>query len=143
MKGVYIIHDAMSGKRYVGSAYGDTGLWARWEQYATTLHGGNIDLRALVEREGDDYARDNLMFALFEFWAMRTSDEFVLKREAYWKSVLLSRQFGHNRKLAGGPRRTSDWRNPWRAPPSETTKAPLSTGLSEVPPRGFEPRFPP
>ena len=96
MKGVYVIHDRSSGKAYVGSAYGDTGVWARWGQYVDSLHGGNINLRALVEDEGDAYVRDNLIFALLEFWPMRTSDEYVLEREAYWKRVLLSREFGHN-----------------------------------------------
>lgn len=96
MKGVYVIHDCTSGKPYVGSAYGDTGIWARWEQYVNSLHGGSIDLRALVEEQGDEYVRDNLIFALLEFWPMRTSDEYVLEREAYWKRVLLSREFGHN-----------------------------------------------
>jgi hypothetical protein len=28
---------------------------------------------------------------------MRTSDEHVLTREAYWKDVLLSRKFGYNK----------------------------------------------
>lgn len=96
MKGVYVIHDRTSGKPYVGSAYGDTGIWARWGQYVASLHGGNIDLRDLVDREGDEYVRDNLVFALLEFWSMRVPDDFVFEREAYWKRVLLSREFGHN-----------------------------------------------
>jgi hypothetical protein len=96
MKGVYVIHDCTSGKGYVGSAYGDTGIWTRWKQYVDSLHGGNINLRALVDKEGDEYVRDNLIFALLEFWPMRTPDDYVLEREAYWKRVLLSREFGHN-----------------------------------------------
>lgn len=97
MKGVYAIHDRTSGKPYIGSAYGDTGIWARWAQYVESLHGGNIDLRALVDREGEAYVQDNLTFALLEFWSMRTPDDYVLERERYWKEVLLSRNFGHNK----------------------------------------------
>ena len=97
MKGVYVIHDRTSGKPYIGSAYGDTGIWARWAEYVDSLHGGNIDLRALVDREGEAYVQDNLTFALLEFWSMRTPDDFVLEREGYWKEVLLSRDFGHNK----------------------------------------------
>lgn len=97
MKGVYVLHDRVSGEPYVGSAYGDTGIWARWGQYVESLHGGNVDLRALVEQEGDEYVRENLLFALLEFWSMRTSDDYVIERENYWKDVLLSRRFGHNR----------------------------------------------
>ena len=42
MKGVYAIHDQVTGKPYVGSAYGDTGIWARLGEYAASLHGGNL-----------------------------------------------------------------------------------------------------
>lgn len=97
MKGVYVIHDFQTGKPYVGSACGDTGIWARLCQYVDSLHGGNKDLRELIGQKGADYARANLSFALLEFWSMRTADDHVLKRESYWKDVLLSRQFGHNK----------------------------------------------
>ncbi|MGO9151836.1 GIY-YIG nuclease family protein [Mycobacterium sp.] len=97
MKGVYVIHDVETGKPYVGSAYGDTGIWARLCQYVDSLHGGNKALRELVGQKGPEYASSNLRFALLEFWSMRTADEHVLKRESYWKDVLLSRKFGLNR----------------------------------------------
>jgi hypothetical protein len=42
MKGVYVIHDRETGQRYVGSAYGDTGIWQRWATYAATLHGAGL-----------------------------------------------------------------------------------------------------
>jgi len=97
MKGVYVIHDQVTGKPYVGSASGDTGIWARLGEYIASLHGGNLALRELVGRKGVDYARANLRFALLEFWSMRTSDEHVIAREVYWKEVLMSRAFGNNR----------------------------------------------
>jgi hypothetical protein len=97
MKGVYVIHDQLTGKAYVGSAYGDTGLWARLGEYVASLHGGNVALRELVGEGGPEYARANLRFALLEFWSMRTSDAQVLDREGYWKEVLLTREFGNNR----------------------------------------------
>lgn len=97
MKGVYVIHDQETGKPYVGSACGDTGIWARVCQYVDSLHGGNTALRELVGQKGPEYARTNLRFALLEFWSMRTADEHVLARESYWKEVLLSRKFGLNR----------------------------------------------
>jgi hypothetical protein len=97
MKGVYVIHDRLTGEPYVGSAYGDTGIWQRWTHYAESIHGDNVGLRALVEGRGADYARENLTFALLEFWSMRTEDQHVLNREAYWKQVLLSRSLGYNK----------------------------------------------
>lgn len=45
MKGVYVIHDQESGEPYVGSAYGDTGIWQRWSYYAATLQGDNLGLK--------------------------------------------------------------------------------------------------
>jgi hypothetical protein len=97
MKGVYVIHDKETGRRYVGSAYGDTGIWQRWTTYATTLHGGNVGLKELLEEKGEEYYRTNMRFALLEYWAMRTDDNHVLERESYWKDVLHARALGHNR----------------------------------------------
>jgi hypothetical protein len=97
MKGVYVIHDQKTGMPYVGSACGDTGLWSRLVEYVTTLHGGDVALRELVNSKGRENARADLRFALLEFWSMRTSDEYVLAREGYWKDVLLSRKFGYNK----------------------------------------------
>ena len=97
MKGVYVIHDQTTGARYVGSAYGDTGIWQRWSTYAQTLHGNNVGLRELLEEKGADYFRANMRFALLEFWSMRTDDSHVLERESYWKDVLHARSLGHNK----------------------------------------------
>jgi hypothetical protein len=39
VKGVYLITDKSNNKRYVGSAYGDSGIWSRWAclpDYATS-----------------------------------------------------------------------------------------------------------
>lgn len=97
MKGVYVIHDQVTGARYVGSASGDTGIWQRWSTYAATLHGNNVGLEELVRAEGEEYFRTNMKFALLEFWSMRTDDDHVLQRESYWKDVLHARSLGHNR----------------------------------------------
>ncbi len=97
MKGVYVIHDQETGQRYVGSAYGDTGIWSRWATYAETLHGGNKGLIELVEEKGEEYYRTNMRFALLEYWSMRTDDGHVLERESYWKEVLHARSLGHNK----------------------------------------------
>lgn len=96
VKGIYAIHDRTTGKAYVGSAYGETGIWSRWGQYNDTIHGGNVELRQIIDRDGDT-ARDNLIFSLLEYWPPRTSDDIVLEREGYWKTVLMSRApFGYN-----------------------------------------------
>jgi hypothetical protein len=97
MKGVYVIHDKETGQRYVGSAYGDTGIWQRWSTYATSLHGGNVGLKELLTEKGTEYYVTNMRFALLEYWSMRTDDHHVLERESYWKDVLHARTLGHNK----------------------------------------------
>lgn len=97
MKGVYVIHDQETGAPYVGAAYGDDGIWQRLCTYAATLHGGNVQLKALVAEKGEQYALQNLRFALLECLTARTDDQRVIEREGYWKQVLMSRMFGNNR----------------------------------------------
>ncbi len=49
--GIYLILATHSGHQYIGSAYGAEGIWGRWGQYAQDGHGGNVQLRKLVEQE--------------------------------------------------------------------------------------------
>jgi hypothetical protein len=98
IKGIYLITDAVTGRRYVGSAYGEDGIWSRWCSYAATGHGGNIELRALVADPTLAYCRGAFRFALLEHRPARTPDEVILAREAWWKRVLLTRgKDGFNR----------------------------------------------
>jgi hypothetical protein len=91
VKGVYLITDLKTGKRYVGSAYGDSGVWSRWCAYAASGHGGNVELQVLHAAEGMEYFRTNFQFALLEHRGFRTSDELILRREEFWKQLLLTR----------------------------------------------------
>jgi hypothetical protein len=98
VKGVYLISDITTGKRYIGSAYGDQGIWARWCAYVASGHGGNIELRALVSDPTLDYCRKCFRFALLEYRPSPTPDELILAREAFWKRILLTRgEYGLNR----------------------------------------------
>lgn len=97
MKGVYVIHDQLTGEPYVGAAYADEGIWHRLCAYAENLHGNNVGLKTLLAAKGEEYALRNLRFALLEFWSKRTEDQRVIDRETYWKQVLLSRRLGNNR----------------------------------------------
>lgn len=98
MKGVYLITDVLTGKRYVGSAYGEQGIWSRWCSYVGSGHGGNIELRNLVTDPSLEYCRTNFRFALLEHISSRESDDRVIAREGFWKQILLTRgDFGFNR----------------------------------------------
>jgi hypothetical protein len=96
-KGVYLISDILTGKRYVGSAYGTAGLWGRWQEYVYSGHGGNVELCALAPDGGLDYFRQAFRFSLLEDRPARTSDEAVIARETHWKNILLTREHGLNR----------------------------------------------
>lgn len=98
VKGVYMIIDKNNGKKYVGSAYGEFGIWSRWACYIGTRHGWNDELTALIKKEGFDYARRNFKFSLLEYRSMKTDDSEIINRENYWKEVLLSKgEFGYNK----------------------------------------------
>ena len=96
-KAVYLITDTSNGKLYVGSATGDRGmLLDRWTAYAETLHGGDVRLKALVANKGPDYIKRNFRYSIIENFNGRTDDAIILRREAYWKSVLDTRAHGYN-----------------------------------------------
>lgn len=96
-KGVYLITDQETGKRYVGSAYGDQGIWSRWCAYIASGHGGNVELQNLVTDPSLDYCRKNFRFALLEHRVERTPDDTIIQRESFWKRILLTREHGLNR----------------------------------------------
>ena len=99
-----------TGKKYVGSAYGNNGIWSRWCCYEQILHGNNKELKALfkenkeqdmleiVERKDSrDYAMANFRFTLIECWPFKTDDSAIIHRENFWKEALLSRgDYGYN-----------------------------------------------
>lgn len=57
VKGIYMIIDGNTGKQYVGSAYGEEGIWGRWNSYANTFHGDNLELKRLFDEKGGEYFR--------------------------------------------------------------------------------------
>ncbi|MDB4380672.1 GIY-YIG nuclease family protein [Mariniblastus sp.] len=97
-KGVYLITDTSNSKRYIGSAYNDSGIWSRWQCYADTGHGFNDELTKLIAELGIEYARENFRISLLEYCSMKTDDRDVISRESYWKNVLLTRgKYGYNK----------------------------------------------
>ena len=94
--GVYLITDTKTGKRYVGSAYGEQGIWSRWAEYAASGHGWNAELRKLVKPDLG-YPRKYFRFAVLEYRAASTPEDIIRKRETFWKKVLLTQgQYGLN-----------------------------------------------
>jgi len=97
IKGVYLISDKNNGKQYVGSAYGDMGIWSRWACYMGTGHGWNDELTKLINEKSIKYAREHFRLSLLEIMSMSTSDDAIIARESHWKNALLTREFGYNK----------------------------------------------
>lgn len=97
VKGVYLIADKSNGKKYVGSAYGDAGIWARWACHMGTGHGWNDELVTLINHKGIKYAREHFRFSVLEVMVKSTPDDAVMAREQHWKRVLLTREHGYNK----------------------------------------------
>ena len=97
-KAVYVQTDRATGKLYVGSATSEYGmLLARWKNYVSNGHGGNVDLKALVKEKGFDYIKKNFTYTIIENFNEGTEDRYVLERESYWKRVLDTRVHGYNK----------------------------------------------
>ena len=96
VKGIYLIADLSNGKKYIGSAYGENAFWNRWKTYVNNGHGGNKDLKELLSKNGSNHAL-NFQFSILETRSMNAEDEEIIKRESFWKDILLSREFGYNK----------------------------------------------
>lgn len=99
-QGVYLITDTKTGQRYIGSAYGEEGIWSRWGTYFRTGgHGHNKRIKQFLDSKSRalEYVRQNFWFSLLEQASSRDSEQYIIQREAYWKNVLLTRgKFGLN-----------------------------------------------
>lgn len=92
--GVYLILDTFSGRQYVGSAYGEGGIIARWSQYAHTGHGGNAQLKALLTERPN--ARNDLQFSVLQTLSPSLTAREVIEHERRHKEKLCTRAHGLN-----------------------------------------------
>jgi GIY-YIG catalytic domain len=86
--GIYLIREKKSGKLYVGSAYGEKGIFGRWSNYVNTGHGGNKELKELDPNYFE--------FSILELIPSTFSNDDVIKRENQWKIKLGTRENGLN-----------------------------------------------
>ena len=91
-KAVYLLTDRKTGKLYVGSAYGKSGLLTRWLSYINSGDGGNKELRELSR----DYIMENFHFSILEIFNSRIDDSYIIQRESFWKNILDTRNHGYN-----------------------------------------------
>lgn len=92
--GIYLISDTMTGQQYVGSAYGKDGILGRWRSYAQTGHGGNVELRRLLEL--DPKCIERFQFTILRTLPTSLTAKEVIAFETLYKNKLGSRAHGLN-----------------------------------------------
>ena len=88
VNGIYGIVDKVSGKIYVGAAYGKEGIWGRWMAYAASGSGGNVELKEIEPHR--------FQFIILEILPRTATENDAFEAEIRWKQKLLSREFGLN-----------------------------------------------
>lgn len=94
-KGIYLINDTKTGKLYVGSAYGENGIWGRWSNYVLTNgHGNNKTLKELIE---NDFTHGNhFQFSILMLLPRTITPDEAIKKERLFKNKLGTNSFGLN-----------------------------------------------
>lgn len=91
-KAIYLIRDSNNCKLYDGSVTGDNGmLLQRWKNYTKNGHGSNKELFEIVLSNGFDYIKENFQYSILENYNAKVANEFILKRETWWKETLGTR----------------------------------------------------
>lgn len=104
-KGVYVIADKKTGKLYVGSAYGNTGIFGRWHTYINcdgsvieeNVNYPNQEFKEIVKNFSKKYIEENFQYSILETFEIGTPKEEIIARESWWKEVLLTREHGYNK----------------------------------------------
>ena len=93
---IYLITDTVSGKQYVGSAYGKNGLYGRWSEYVNTRHGGNKKIKELLKEDSERYHK--FQFSILQILpkSLAVDNTSVIEIESLWKSKLNTIPFGLN-----------------------------------------------
>jgi hypothetical protein len=94
--GVYLLTDKKTGKHYVGSAYGNQGIWGRWSDYIYDCHGNNKELKELYAIQSREYFEEFFKFTILEVLSKSLVPEEVIQRENLWKQKLQTVKFGYN-----------------------------------------------
>jgi hypothetical protein len=92
--GVYLILAETTGEQYVGSAYGLSGIWGRWQQYAANGHGNNKLLKRLIE--SNKAYPDAFRYSVLQVLPRSTKDSEVIRWEWKYMEKLGTRAKGLN-----------------------------------------------
>lgn len=87
--GVYVVTDMRDGRHYIGKADGAESIRQRWHAYATSGHGGNVELR---NRDPKSFR-----FSLLRVFDPATPGSVIDRAESHFKDALGTRSHGMNR----------------------------------------------
>ena len=91
---IYLIVDRETGKQYVGSAYGEDGLFGRWACYVDTFHGDDKQLKKLICQYPERY--HSFQFSILQILPKTLTADEIISIESRYKKKLLSIEFGMN-----------------------------------------------
>jgi len=92
--GIYLILDTYTGLLYVGSAHGRNGIYGRWSDYAKDGHGGNEELRKLIDT--DPQAKFRFKFSILQTLSPSLTYQEVSTYENLHKEKLGTKAHGLN-----------------------------------------------
>jgi len=96
LQAVYMILNKKSGNQYIGTTYGENGLWQRWESYVKSgFTGGNKVFIELKEKDSNFHI--NFQYSILEVLSKNASPKECLEAESLWKDKLGTRAFGLNK----------------------------------------------
>ena len=92
---IYMIIDKTTGKQYIGSSYGEDGLYGRWRSYIQTGDGGNLMLKELKEKDKEHYVNYNFM--ILKTLPIKMNPKEIQNIESDYKEKYLTRKYGLNK----------------------------------------------
>jgi len=94
VNGIYMILDDQTGNQYIGSAYGQHGIWQRWCNYAANGTGGNKELINL--HRNNPYYHYHFKFSVLQSLPSNITQHEITTVESLYKKKLGSRAHGLN-----------------------------------------------
>ena len=96
LQAVYLILDTSTGLQYIGTTFGENGLWQRWQSYIMgDGTGGNIELINLKAQKPNFF--DSFQFSILEVLSKTADKKYCIQKETVWKNKLGSRAHGLNK----------------------------------------------
>lgn len=96
LQAIYLILYKKTGSQYIGTTFGENGLWQRWESYVKgDKTGGNKELIKLKEENSDFY--NEFQFSILEVLSKTADQKYCSEKESLWKEKLGTRAHGLNK----------------------------------------------